>query len=112
MVRFALNLTLSVLVILAATWLAKRQPGLAGFVAALPMTTMLVLLLSHLDHVGMEHQAKLAKSLLLGIPLSCSFVVPFIVAPRLHLGFWTSFALGLFLLGSGFAIHRVVIGHA
>lgn len=111
MIRFIVNLAISVAVILAATWLSKRQPGLAGFVAALPITTMLVLTLGHFDSVSTEDQAKLAKSLLLGIPLGCTFLIPFIAAPRFGLGFWPAFALGLVLLGGGYAVHRGVIGH-
>ena len=112
MIRFAINLAVSVLVIVGATWLAKRKPDLAGFVAALPITTMLVLLLSHLDHVSMTQQSRFAKSLLIGVPLSLSFLIPFILAPRLSLGFWSSFALGLVLLAGGYAVHRLLVGHS
>jgi hypothetical protein len=112
MLRFGLNLVISVAVILGATWLSKRQPGLAGFVTALPITSMLVLVLSHLDETSMTDQARFARSLLLGIPLSCAFLLPFAAAPRLNLGFWPSFAAGLALLACGYAIHRAVIGHS
>jgi len=110
MVRLALNVGISVAVIAASTWLAKRQPASAGFIAALPITTMLVLTLSHLDGQGGSDRATLARSLLLGIPLSSTFLVPFALAPRWNLGFWACFTLGLVLLGAGFAVHRAVLG--
>lgn len=106
MVRFAFNVLVSVAVILGATWLSKRQPGTAGFVAALPITTMLVLLLGRMDEVHFEDQVRFARGLLVGIPLGATFVV----APRLGLSFWTSFVGGLLLLSVGYAAHRWMFG--
>ena len=72
--------------------------------------TLLVLLLSHLDGQAASDRTTLARSLLLGIPLSSTFLVPFALAPRWNLGFWPCFALGLVLLSVGFAVHRSVLG--
>ncbi len=110
--RFAANLLISAAVIAFATWLSKRHPGAAGFVTALPITTMLVLVLGHADGIDVVQQAAFARSLILAIPLSASFLVPFILAPRLGLSFWAAFAVGLVMLGAGYAIHRAVVGGA
>jgi hypothetical protein len=106
MLRFAINLAISVAVIVAATWLSKRHPSTAGFVTALPITTMLVLLLGRMDGVELADQARFARSLLAGIPLGATFLLPFIAAPRLGLSFGSSFAAGLVLLSGGYAVHR------
>lgn len=63
MIRFAINLAVSVGVILGATWLSKRHPATAGFVAALPITTMLMLLLGRMDDVRFEDQVRFARSI-------------------------------------------------
>lgn len=110
MFRVLLNVAVSVTVILGASWLVRRAPTIAGFVTALPITTMLVLLFSHMDGVGAIEQAKFAKSLLLSIPLSCVFLVPFLIAPRMNLGFGLSFAAGIVLLVVGYLIHRKLLG--
>jgi hypothetical protein len=110
MVRFALNLLLSVGVILGATWLSKRQPVTAGFVAALPITTMLVLLLGRLDDASFDDQVRFSRSLLVGIPLGATFLLPFIAAPRFGLSFWSSFVMGLALLSAGYGLHRWIFG--
>jgi hypothetical protein len=110
MLRLVVNVAISVAVILVAAWLARRYPSTAGFVTALPITTMLVLVLSHADGASPGDRAKFAKSLLLGIPLTSTFLVPFVFAPRMNFGFWTSFGLGISLLAGGYAVHRTVVG--
>jgi hypothetical protein len=110
MVRFTVNLLISVGVILAATWLSRRQPATAGFVAALPITTMLVLLLGRLDDVRFDDQVRFSRSLLVGIPLGATFLLPFVAAPRFGLSFWSSFIAGLVLLSAGYALHRWIFG--
>ena len=110
MLRFVLNLAISVAVIVGATWLSKRHPVTAGFVAALPITTMLVLFLGRIDGVSIEDQSRFARSLILGIPLGATFLLPFIAAPRLGLSFWAAFGLGLVCLAAGFALHRWIFG--
>src|SRR5687768_2683720 len=110
MARTLLQLCISLTVILLATWLSKKQPVLAGFVTSLPITTMLVLFLSHLDGVRPMEHAAFSKSLLLAIPLSSTFLVPFILAPKLGLGFWGAFASGLALIAAGYGIHRAILG--
>jgi hypothetical protein len=106
LLRLAFNIAISVAVIVGATWLSKRHPTTAGFVTALPITTMLVLLLGRIDVISLEEQARFAKSLLAGIPLAALFVVPFVGAPRLGLSFWSAFVAGLLLLTLGYALHR------
>ncbi len=110
MLRFAINLVVSVGVILAAAWLSRRYAATAGFVAALPITTMLVLLLGRMDDVRFEDQVRFSRSLLVGIPLGAAFLLPFVAAPRLGLSFWSSFAAGLVLLSAGYAVHRWMFG--
>jgi len=110
MIRFAVNLFISVGVILVATWLSRRQPATAGFVAALPITTMLVLVLGRMDGVAFDEQVRFSRSLLVGIPLGATFLLPFVAAPRFGLSFWSSFVVGLVLLSAGYAMHRWIFG--
>jgi hypothetical protein len=79
-------------------------------VTALPITTMLVLVLGHADGIELRQQVAFARSLILAIPLSASFLVPFVVAPRLGLSFWAAFAAGIVMLGAGYALHRTFVG--
>jgi len=106
----ALNVLLSASIISIATWLSARWPGTAGFVTALPLSTMLVMLLSRVQQGDAVQSTKLATSILVAVPISALFLVPFLLAPKLQLGFWTSYASGAVLLSAGYFIHRAVIG--
>jgi hypothetical protein len=112
MARYLVNLAASAFVITFATCLSKRYPATAGFVTALPITTMLVLILGYVDGVNGEQRTSFARSLMVALALSVSFLIPFAVGPRLGLGFWASFTAGLALLGAGYLAHRFILGAA
>ena len=101
---------IAALMIAFASWLAGKRPDLAGFIVALPLTTLLVLAFSRGQWGDPETSVKLAKSIFLGLPVSLLFFVPFLVAHRFHLGFWTCYATGLALLAAGYFIHRALFG--
>jgi hypothetical protein len=102
------NLLLSASVIAFATWLSKTYPVVAGFVIALPLTTMLVLPLSHVQHDNPENTFLLAKSIFIAIPVSLTFFVPFLLAPRFGLSFWQAYGAGCVLLAVGYFVHQAV----
>lgn len=47
--HFALKLLLSNLVILCCVWLGRRHPSLAGLIATMPLTSLIVLLWLYFD---------------------------------------------------------------
>ena len=105
---FFLNIAVSAVLISFASWLSGRFPTSAGFVVALPLSTMLVLPLSYNEHGSAETSILLAKSILLAIPVSLTFFVPFLLADRFALSFWHAYALGCVVLPLGFFVHRFV----
>ena len=80
--QFAFNLFISAVTISFASWLSGRFPTAAGFVVALPLATMLVLPLSYNEHGNAENTILLAKSILVAIPISLAFFVPFLLSGR------------------------------
>ena len=50
----------------------------------------------------------LAQSIVIAIPISLSFFIPFLLSDRLSLSFWQAYALGCAALPLGFFVHRVV----
>ena len=106
---FALNVLVSAIVISFASWLSGRFPAAAGFIVALPLATMLVLPLSYQEHGSAETSIVLAKSILVAIPISLTFFLPFLLAGRLALSFWQAYALGCLALPLGFLAHRIVM---
>jgi hypothetical protein len=107
-VIFALKVLISACVISFASWLAGRSPAMAGFIVALPLATMMVLPFAQFEHGDAHNSFLLAKSVLLAVPLSLFFFVPFLFAERLRLGFWQTYALGCVFLLVGFGLHRIV----
>jgi hypothetical protein len=107
-VSFVYTVAISVLVITFTSWLAGRFPVTAGFIVALPITTLLVLPLSYLQHGSPDNSVLLAKSIFLAVPISLLFFVPFVFYERVGLSFWQTYVLGIVFLVVGFGAHRAI----
>jgi hypothetical protein len=104
---FVLNTLVSALVIGAATWLSRRSPGAAGFLVALPLATMLALPLAYLQHRDPVSAFQMARSILVALPITLLFFVPFLMRDRFS--FWGAYALGCALLPIGYWVHRLIL---
>lgn len=91
------------------SWLSGKKTGLAGFITALPLTTLLALAFSHLEWGDSKQSVEYAKSVFVAIPVSLMFFVPFLVAQKFSLGFWTCYSVGIALLGVGYFIHNFIV---
>ena len=105
---FAINVIVSASVISFASWLSGRLPATAGFIVAMPLGTMLVLPLSYFEHANADASMTMARSILIALPVSVLFFLPFLFAGRLGLGFWQAYALGCAALPVGYLAHRAV----
>lgn len=103
---FLLKIVVSAAVIALASWLSGRRPELAGFIVALPIATLLALVFSYIEYKDEQATITFARSILLAVPVSYLFFVPFFLSGRLNLGFWDCYFAGLILLGAGYFIHR------
>jgi uncharacterized membrane protein (GlpM family) len=100
MLRFAIKLAVSVAVILLATQIGRRAPMLAGLVAVMPLTSLLVLLWLYWDHPGdFALMSDYCHGALLGILPTILFFLTALVCFRRHLPLWAvlcaSFAVWL-----------------
>lgn len=107
---FLANMIISALVISTAAWLAGRFPALAGFLVAMPVASLLVLPLAQLQHGDPGRTIELARSILVAIPVTVMFFLPFLAAERFGLSFWEAYTLGLGLLAIGYLLHRAATG--
>lgn len=105
---FFFNLLVSATLIAFTAWLSRTYPATAGFIVALPITTMLVLPLSHAQHGDPANTILFARSIFIAIPVSMTFFIPFLLSTRLGLGFWQAYGLGFLLLVVGYLAHRFV----
>ncbi len=99
---------LSAAVIAFASWLSGRRPALAGFIMALPLSSLIVLALSYAEYKDAAKTVTFAKSIFVSVPLSLTFFVPFLFADRLRLPFWALYGMGVVLLAASYFVNRSV----
>ena len=87
-----------------ASWLAGKKPILAGFIIALPLTSILAILFSYAEYKDMEKINKFASSIFVAVPLSLTFFVPFLLSRWLKMNFAVTFLLALACLGLSYYI--------
>ena len=87
-----------------------KKPELAGFIIALPIASLIALALGHLQHGNSEVSIVFARSILIGVPVSYLFFVPFFLPSASKYGFWSLYVTGVALLGCGYLIHRQIVG--
>lgn len=101
------NIILSASFITLVSWLSGKKGHLAGFLTALPLTTLIALVLSNKQYSG-EVAVDYAKSVFAAIPISLLFFIPFLLATKLNLSFWACYIAGVILLGFGYFIHQFI----
>lgn len=97
------------IVISFVSWLSGKKTGLAGFITALPITTLLALAFSQMQYQNSEQTVEYAKSVFAAIPVSLLFFIPFLLSQKLNLNFWTCYISGIALLGVGYFIHSYLV---
>jgi len=100
---------IAAVVISFSSWLSGKRPELAGYIVALPITTLIVLVFSQAEWGNSENTIRFAKSILFGIPFSLLFFVPFLLADKLSIGFWGCYGLGVLLLVVGYFAHKTMM---
>jgi len=100
---FAMKVALASCVIAYSSWLAGRRPVLAGFIVALPLTSVLSILFAYAEHRDMQKVNEFAVSILIAVPLSLTFFLPFVLNRWLKLGFVPTFAISVLLVAVCYA---------
>ncbi|MBU6475806.1 MAG: hypothetical protein KGL10_03525 [Alphaproteobacteria bacterium] len=109
MLPSVLKTILAAAIISFTSWLSDKKPDLAGFIVALPLTTLLTLLFSYAEYHDSAASVRFARSIFFAVPLSLLFFVPFLLANRLHIGFWGLYAAGIALLVFGYFAHKFIL---
>lgn len=109
--RFAIKLLISVCVIAFCTWIGHKRPTLAGLIAVMPLTGLIVLVWLYLDNPGnFNLMTEYTRGALWGIVPSVLFFLVAFVCFRRHLPLWlvlcASFAVWLI----GAFVHQWLLG--
>ena len=105
---FALKLIISSALIASVSSLAGKKPFLAGFLIALPLTSILTLCWSYYEYRDMEKLNSFAVSILTSVPLSLLFFLPFVLNRWLKMNFALTMASGLGLLLVAYLIQSAI----
>ena len=108
---FFVKVLFSALIISFASWLSVKKPILAGFIIALPLLSILSIAFSYAEHKNLDKTILFAKSIVIGIPASLTFFLPFFFAKTLGLNFITTYCLALFFLILGFIAHKLIMNY-
>ena len=111
MVIFIAKVLFSAVVISFASWLSIKKPVLAGFIIALPILSILSIAFSYAEHKNLDKTILFTKSIVIGIPASLTFFLPFFFAKTLGLNFLTTYCLALFFLIIGFIVHKLIMDY-
>ena len=105
---FLAKVLLAALVIAFASWLSGKKPELSGFIIALPIASIIAIAFSYLEHKNTENTVIFAKSILVGVPVSYLFFLPFFFAKNFNMNFWLVYGLGLILLLIAYFVHKYI----
>ena len=84
-------------IVVAVGEVSKRRPRAGAILLSLPLVSILAFLASWLQHRDLPAISKLASETLVLVPLGLPFFIPFALASRLGLGFWSCFTSGTVL---------------
>lgn len=104
----ALRVGLAAGLIVFASWLSGKKPALAGFIIALPLTSLLSLLFSYWEYRDMAKLNDYARSILIAVPLSLVFFIPFILNKWFKMGFAATMLSAIGLLAIAYFIHTAL----
>ena len=106
---FALKALLAGLIIAFSSWLAGQNPRMAGYIIALPIASLIAIAFVYFEHSSVEKTILYAKSILVAIPVSYLFFLPFFLAKQFNMNFWLIYGSGVILLTLGFFIHKYFV---
>ncbi len=109
MLLFISKTVFAALLISFASWLSGKRPDLAGFIVALPLISLIVLVFSYTEYHNPQATTAFAKSIFVGVPISLLFFVPFLLADKLNFPFWGCYFGGIVLLIIGFFLHKAIL---
>lgn len=98
MIKFIVNGLVAGFIVVAVSEIARRYPRVADVILAVPLVVFAVYAFMYLRTPDITPIARMARQMLILVPLSLPFFVPLAFADRLHLAFWPAFATGLALV--------------
>ena len=103
MFKLVVNGMVAGFVVVAVSEVARRYPRVAEVILAVPLVVFAVYAVIYNQVPELGPISKMARQMLVLVPLSLTFFVPLAFADRLHLTFWPAYVIGLALVTVGVA---------
>ena len=105
--QFAFKLLISLCVIAFCTWVGRRQPSLAGLIAVMPLTGLLVMLWLYSDKPGdYAAMTRYCKGAVWGIVPSILFFLVALLCFRRQLPLWIVLCASFAVWLAGAFVHQ------
>ena len=98
MFKLVVNGVVAGFVVVAVSEVARRYPRVAEVILAVPLVVFAVYAVIYNQVPELGPISKMARQMLVLVPLSLTFFVPLAFADRLHLTFWPAYLIGLALV--------------
>ena len=98
MFKLVVNGMVAGFVVVAVSEVARRYPRVAEVILAVPLVVFAVYAVIYNQVPELGPISKMARQMLVLVPLSLTFFVPLAFADRLHLTFWPAYLIGLALV--------------
>lgn len=98
MLKLVVNGLVAGFVVVVVSEIAQRYPRVADVILAVPLVVFAVYAVLYLRTPELAPISRMARQMLVLVPLSLPFFVPLAFADRLALAFWPAFAIGLALV--------------
>ena len=107
---FIVKLVISNLIIVSCVLIGKRLPSLAGLIAAMPLTTLIVMTWLYFDDPASgKNLIKFIEGVLFGIVPTILFFVAVWLCLRRGLPFYASILTSLLVWGTAAVFHQVIL---
>ena len=106
---FFIKIIIAAIIISFASLLSGQYPKLSGFIIALPIASLIAIIFSYYEHQDVEKTVTFTKSILIAVPVSYLFFLPFFFAKPLGMNFWLIYLIGISLLVVGYFLHKYLI---
>ena len=98
MLKLVVNGLVAGFVVVVVSEIAQRYPRVADVILAVPLVVFAVYAVMYMRSPELAPISRMARQMLVLVPLSLPFFVPLAFADRLALTFWPAFAIGLALV--------------
>jgi hypothetical protein len=105
MIKLVVNGAIAGFVVVLVSEIARRYPRVADVILAVPLVVFAVYAVMYLRVPDLAPISRMARQMLVLVPLSLTFFVPLAFADRLHLTFWPAFTIGLAVVAASVATY-------